>query len=126
MFVTYDDFGGFYDHVAPPPVDQDGLCPRVPLLVISPYAKRRYVSHTLYEHSSMLKFIETRCLLHALTAQDAAASNMFDSLDFTQPPRAPLILPQHSCPCVALRSRPRHRARPREHYLEFLSTCFRP
>ena len=70
----------------------------MPLLIISPYAKRGYVSHTLYEHSSMLKFIETKYQLHALTARDAAASNMFDSFDFAQPPQAPLILPQHTCP----------------------------
>jgi phospholipase C len=58
IFVTYDDFGGFYDHV-PPPLDQDGLGPRVPLLIISPFAKPGYISHALYEHSAMLKFIET-------------------------------------------------------------------
>jgi phospholipase C len=98
IFVTYDDFGGFYDHVPPPQLDQEGLGPRVPLLIISPYAKRGYVSHTLYEHSSMLKFIETRYLLHALTARDAAASDMLDSFDFAQPPQPPLILPQHTCP----------------------------
>jgi hypothetical protein len=46
----------------------------------------------------MLKFIETKYQLHALTARDAAASNMFDSFDFAQPPQAPLILPQHTCP----------------------------
>lgn len=60
VFITYDDFGGFYDHVPPPQVDQDGLGPRVPLLIISPFAKPGYVSHTVYEHSSILKFIETR------------------------------------------------------------------
>lgn len=98
IFVTYDDFGGFYDHVAPPQIDRYGLGPRVPLLIISPFAKRGYISHTLYEHSSMLKFVERRYRLPALTARDAAASDMLDSFDFAQPLEPPLILPQHSCP----------------------------
>jgi phospholipase C len=98
IFVTYDDFGGFYDHVPPPQLDQDGLGPRVPLLIISPFAKPGYISHTLYEHSSMLKFIETRNHLGSLTARDAAANNMLDSFDFGQPPQPPLILQPHQCP----------------------------
>jgi phospholipase C len=98
IFVTYDDFGGFYDHVPPPQLDQDGLGPRVPLLVISPFAKPGYISHTLYEHSSMLKFIETRYDLRSLTARDAAANNMLDSFDFGQRPQPPVILQPHQCP----------------------------
>jgi phospholipase C len=98
IFVTYDDFGGWYDHVPPPQLDQNGLGPRVPLLIISPFAKPGYVSHTLYEHSSMLKFIETRYHLPSLTARDAAASNMYDSFDFNQQPQSPLILQPHQCP----------------------------
>jgi phospholipase C len=98
IFVTYDDFGGFYDHVAPPQLDQNGLGPRVPLLIISPFAKPGYISHTLSEHSSMLKFIETRYHLRNLTARDAATSNLLDSFDFSQPPQPPLILQEHPCP----------------------------
>ncbi len=98
IFITYDDFGGLYDHVPPPQVDQFGLGPRVPLLIVSPFAKRGYISHTVYEHSSLLKFIETRYHLQPLTARDAAASDMLDSFDFNQPPPAPLVLQPHSCP----------------------------
>ena len=98
VFITYDDFGGFYDHVPPPQLDQLGLGPRVPLLIVSPFAKRGYISHTVYEHSSILKFIETRYNLGSLTARDAAANNMLDSFDFNQPRRSPLILPARSCP----------------------------
>jgi phospholipase C len=98
VFVTWDDFGGFYDHVAPPQVDQFGLGPRVPLLILSPYAKPGYVSHTVYEHSSVLKFIETRHGLKALSSRDAAASNMLDSFDFSQAPQAPLVLKARVCP----------------------------
>jgi len=97
VFVVWDDFGGLYDHVAPPQVDRFGLGPRVPLLVISPYAKRGYVSHTLYEQSSVLKFVERRYGLVALTARDRTASDMLDSFDFSQAPLAPLILPQRLC-----------------------------
>ncbi|HET6176396.1 MAG TPA: alkaline phosphatase family protein [Candidatus Sulfotelmatobacter sp.] len=98
VFITYDDFGGFYDHVPPPQVDQDGLGPRVPLIIISPFARRGYISHTVYEHSSILKFIETRYHLQNLTARDAAASDMLDSFDFNQTPQSPLILPTQQCP----------------------------
>jgi phospholipase C len=98
VFITYDDFGGFYDHVPPPQIDQFGLGPRVPLLIISPYAKQGYVSHTLYEHSSILKFMETRYHLPALTARDGQASNMLDSFDFNQQPQSPLILQPRQCP----------------------------
>lgn len=98
IFVTYDDFGGSYDHVPPPQLDQFGLGPRVPLLIISPFAKPGYISHTVYEHSSLLKFVETRYRLQSLTARDAAASNMFDSFDFSQSPQPPLILQSHGCP----------------------------
>ncbi|HEY2458222.1 MAG TPA: alkaline phosphatase family protein [Candidatus Acidoferrum sp.] len=98
VFVTWDDFGGFYDHVAPPQVDQFGLGPRVPLLIISPYAKAGYVSHSVYDHTSVLKFIETRYSLRALTSRDAAASNMLDSFDFTESPNPPLLLQPRTCP----------------------------
>ncbi len=60
IFVTWDDFGGWYDHVPPPFADYDGLGVRVPLIVISPFAKKSYVSHVQYEFGSILKFIENR------------------------------------------------------------------
>jgi phospholipase C len=98
VFITYDDFGGFYDHVAPPQVDQFGLGPRVPLLIISPFARKGYVSHTVYEHSSILKFVETLYGLSPLTTRDASASDMRDSFDFNQVPQPPLILQTRTCP----------------------------
>jgi len=98
VFITFDDFGGFYDHVPPPQVDQAGFGPRVPLLIISPYAKKGYVSHTTYEFSSIIKFVETRYNLYPLTARDAAASDMFDSFDFQQTPQSPLTLRTRTCP----------------------------
>lgn len=98
VFIMWDDFGGFYDHVPPPQVDRLGLGPRVPLLIISPYAKSGYVSHTVSEQSSLLKFVERRYGLASLTARDRNASDMLDSFDFSQSPRPPLILPPRSCP----------------------------
>jgi phospholipase C len=98
VFLTFDDFGGFYDHVPAPQLDAFGLGPRVPLLIISPFAKAGYVSHTVYEHSSVLKFVETRYHLPALTARDGAASDMLDSFDFTQQPQSPLIVQPRQCP----------------------------
>lgn len=98
LFMAYDDFGGFYDHVTPPQVDLMGMGPRVPLLIISPFARTGYVSHTLYEHSSILKFIETRYQLPPLTARDGMASAMLNSFDFNQQPQSPLILEPRPCP----------------------------
>jgi len=98
IFLTWDDFGGFYDHVPPPIADVYGFGPRVPLLIISPYAKQGYISHTLYEFSSVLKFAEEDFNLPTLGARDAAANDMLDSFDFTQPPRPPVQLTPRSCP----------------------------
>ncbi len=98
VFLTWDDFGGFYDHVPPPAVDTYGLGPRVPLLIISPYAKKGYVSHTQYEFSSFLKFAEHRFNLPALTKRDTEANDMLDSFDFDKEPQPALILQEHSCP----------------------------
>ena len=66
VFVVWDDFGGDYDHVAPPQPDTYGLGPRVPFLIISPYARKAHISTTQYEFSSVLKFIEERFGLPAL------------------------------------------------------------
>jgi phospholipase C len=101
VFLTWDDYGGFYDHVPPPGLDAFGLGPRVPLLIISPYAKPGYISHTQYEFSSVLKFIEERFSLPSLTARDANANDTTDSFDFTQSPLAALILKPRTCPLVS-------------------------
>ncbi|MGA3092095.1 MAG: alkaline phosphatase family protein [Terriglobales bacterium] len=98
VFITWDDFGGLYDHVAPPQVDQLGLGARAPLLIVSPFAKRGYVSHTVYEQSSVLKFVERRYHLQSLTARDRTASDMLDSFDFSQRPQLPLIASPRQCP----------------------------
>ena len=102
VFLTWDDFGGFYDHVPPPEVDQFGFGPRVPLLIISPYARQGYVSHTLYEFSSLLKFVEQRFGLAPLGDRDEAANDMLDSFDFDCPPLPPLLLEARVCANAAI------------------------
>jgi phospholipase C len=98
IFVTYDESGGFYDHVPPPAVDPFGLSVRVPLLIISPFAKRGYVSHTVYSVASILRFVEARYNLQPLTDRDGLANDVFDSFDFNQQPLPPLVLQPRQCP----------------------------
>src|SRR5262249_22663101 len=97
VFLTWDDFGGFYDHVAPQQVDGYGLGFRVPLLVISPFAKKGYIDHTQYEFSSMLRFAEEELSLPTLTSRDKAANDMLGAFDFTQLPRSSFILQPRGC-----------------------------
>ena len=93
IFVTFDDYGGWYDHVPPPQVDGFGYGFRVPCLVISPYARQGMIDHVQGDFTSILKFVETVFSLHPLSTRDAAASNMMEAFDFAQAPRAPLVLP---------------------------------
>lgn len=116
LIFTYDEAGGFYDHVSPQPMPSpDGIKPmdleagdicdvpgqigsgtcdfnhtgyRVPLIVISPYAKKNYVSHTARDYTAILKLIETRFNIPALTKRDAAQPDMSEFFDFTNTPWA--------------------------------------
>ena len=97
IVLTWDDFGGFYDHVPPPAADQFGYGPRVPLIVISPYAKAGVVSHTVYELASVLQLIEARFNLKPLTTRDMVANSLLDMFNFAQAPAPPLVLPLRSC-----------------------------
>ena len=88
IFVIWDDWGGFYDHVPPPHKDYDGLGFRVPMLVISPYAKANFVSHVQYETASVLRFAEDLFGLDRMAAADRrAASPAADCFDFSRKPR---------------------------------------
>ncbi|MGI8940483.1 MAG: phospholipase C [Actinomycetota bacterium] len=101
IFITWDDFGGFYDHVPPPQTDHMGLGPRSPLLVISPWVKQGVVDDTVTEPSSVLALIEEIHDLDCLTHRDCNASNLVQVFDFDQPATAPkdrkLILEERSC-----------------------------
>jgi len=117
MFFMYDEHGGAYDHVPPPPaVAPDSIKPRVhvppdapggfdtygvrvPGFVISPFAKADYVSHVVHDHTSVLKFIETKWNLGALTYRDANADDLLDCFDFVNPGfREPPTLPAPGLP----------------------------
>ena len=98
IFLTWDDWGGLYDHVPPPQVDAFGLGFRVPLLVISPYARRGHLDHQLGEFSSMLRFVEENWGLRPLTKRDRVADDLTSDFDFDQAPRAPDPLPTRDCP----------------------------
>ena len=83
LFITWDDPGGWYDHVRPQELDNNGLGFRVPLLMASRYAKRSYVSHVRHEYGSLLKFIEYNWKLPSLGTTDRRADNLLDMFDFS-------------------------------------------
>jgi phospholipase C len=87
--LTYDDWGGYYDHVAPPQVDADGYGFRVPAIFVSPYAKAGKVDSTVYDYTSLLRFIEDNWGLAPLTARDASANSIAGALDLGQQPLRP-------------------------------------
>ncbi len=92
IFISWDDWGGFYDHVAPPQIDQYGLGIRVPGLIISPWAKQGYIDKNVYSFESWLRIVEERYDIHPMTARDTSAEDMIDSFDFNQQPRLPVVL----------------------------------
>ena len=113
LIWLYDEHGGYYDHVPPPPaVAPDDIPPdievppdqpggydrygfRVPAVIVSPWARPHYVSHVVHDHTSVLKLIETKWNLPALTFRDANADDLLDALDFHRPPAflVPPVLP---------------------------------
>jgi len=86
IFVTWDDWGGWYDHVSPPQYNSYELGFRVPLIVISPYAKRHYVSHRRHEFGSILKFTEETFNLGPMNTTDVRSDDLYDCFDFSQQP----------------------------------------
>ena len=110
IFVFWDDWGGFYDHVKPAQVDGEGYGLRVPALVISPYARRGYVDHQVLSSDAYLKFIEDDFLNGSridprtdgrpdsrpdIRENAKILGNLANDFDFSQKPRPPLILPLH-------------------------------
>ncbi len=110
IFLAWDDWGGFYDHIAPPKVDKNGYGLRVPGLVISPYAKKGYVDHQVLSFDAYAKFIEDDFLGGQrldpatdgrpdprLTVRENVKilGDLAKDFDFTQPPRPPELLPVH-------------------------------
>jgi len=116
LFLTYDESGGLYDHVVPPPAcPPDDIAPilepgdtdagfdtlgiRVPLLVVSPYAKKHFVGHRTYDHTSIVRFIEARFQMPALTNRDANAEAPWEMFDFENPPH--VVPPTFTIPTVS-------------------------
>jgi phospholipase C len=113
IFLAWDDWGGFYDHVVPPKVDENGYGLRVPALVISPYARKGYIDHQVLSFDAYLKFIEDDCLggQHLDPKSDGRPDprptvrenvkilgDLRNDFDFGQSPRKPLLLPAHPAP----------------------------
>jgi phospholipase C len=113
IFLSWDDWGGFYDHVAPPKVDVNGYGLRVPGLVISPYAKKGMIDHQTLSFDAYLKFIEDDFLNGQRLDPKTDArpdprpsvretmpqlGDLIQDFDFTQSPRAPMILPTNPKP----------------------------
>jgi phospholipase C len=113
IFLAWDDWGGFYDHVVPPKVDQNGYGLRVPGLLISPYARHGYIDHQTLSFDAYLKFIEDDFLNAAridprtdgrpdprpdVRENAAALGNLLSEFDFNQTPRAPMLLPVNPTP----------------------------
>ena len=110
IFISWDDWGGFYDHVRPPEVDEHGYGLRVPGLMVSPYAKKGFIDHQTLSSDAYLKFIEDLFLDGARLDPDTDGrwdprpnvreempilGNLMKEFDFEQKPRPPMILPLH-------------------------------
>jgi phospholipase C len=113
VFVSWDDWGGFYDHVVPPNVDVNGYGVRVPAMVISPYARRGFIDHQMLSFDAYVKFIEDDFLSHrrldpktdgrpdsrpSVRENLPLLGDLVKDFDFTQQPRPPMILdpcPKH-------------------------------
>jgi phospholipase C len=93
IFVSWDEYGGFYDHVAPPQLDSLGLGFRVPLLIISPYARQGYIDHQFGSFESLLHLMEWRYGLPPIGIRKTATPLPLNAFDFQQSPRAPFLLP---------------------------------
>ena len=113
IFLSWDDWGGFYDHVVPPTVDQNGYGLRVPGLVISPYARKGYIDHQTLSFDAYLKFIEDVFLngqridpktdgrpdpRPTVRENVSILGNLITDFDFSQPPRPPMVLPTNPPP----------------------------
>ena len=112
LVITYDEHGGYYDHVPPPvALAPDSLAPvvlpgestydgferygfRVPGLIVSPYSRREHVSHTVFDHTSILALVERKWNLPAMTYRDANANDLTDLIDLQRHGPKPTDLPR--------------------------------
>jgi phospholipase C len=109
IFIFWDDYGGWYDPEPPAHLDYDGLGLRLPMLIVSPYAKKGHISHVHYEHGSILRFVENTFGLGQLSASDTRATPPDDAFDFNKPPRKFETVPSVHGIDYFLRQPPDHR-----------------
>jgi phospholipase C len=116
IILLWDDWGGWYDNAPPPQVNYTSLGFRVPMIVISPFAKPHNIAHTQYDFGSILKLMEQTFALGSLGTDDSTANSMEDAFDFTQTPNtfkaAPI--PKHM-PCATRVTNPGGAAEVIEH-----------
>jgi phospholipase C len=93
LMWTYDGWGGWYDHVPPPKLDSRGYGFRVPALLVSPYAKKGVVNHTVLDYTAMLHFIETNWNINSLSVRDRQSAGLASAFDFAAPPRPGVLVP---------------------------------
>lgn len=93
IFISWDDWGGWYDHVVPPQIDNMGYGFRVPLIIVSPYAKHAYISEQVHEFSGFLKYTEETFGLPSLGTRDVNADDFVDCFDYTQKPQPYTAVP---------------------------------
>jgi phospholipase C len=93
FLLLYDDWGGWYDHVVPPQVDENGYGMRVPGILVSPYSRRGHIDSTELDFTSVPKFIEENWDLKPLAERDANANSFVSAFDFSQPPRQSFFIP---------------------------------
>ena len=98
IILAWDDYGGFYDHVAPPNAGPYMLGPRVPVIVISPYARADYIDHQQFDFRSVLTFMESTFHLPKTAAYGRDVNSIGNALNLEQKPSAPLILKPRTCP----------------------------
>jgi phospholipase C len=106
IFISWDDWGGWYDHVSPPQLDNMGLGFRVPVIVVSPYAQKGYVSHVTHEASGFLRYMEEVFELPSLGTRDSIADDFNDCFNYNQSPAAFVKLQTNHTPEFFLRQKP--------------------
>ncbi len=108
FLLLYDDWGGWYDHVKPPQVDNFGYGLRIPALLVSPYARKGFIDNTQLDFTSVLKFIEQNWNVPTLASRDATANNFLEAFDFKQQPRSAIFLSSSRMTASAAKKDPSH------------------
>lgn len=106
ILLTWDDYGGFYDHVPPPKRSLYMLGVRVPLIVISPYSRANFVSHTTYDFRSVIRFMEQTFSLPSTAKYDRSVSSISNMLDYGRSPASPAVLKPTTCGRASQPTRP--------------------